>query len=138
MSREWQQTRMLEYVMPNAVYYQTLWAVRDLERMESRLKELTRQRMKQKNGSSLANDPVQLYIRYRQNTTVDNQAMETAILTERVDAIHRAMREVPPRYRGVVINNIVHKSAVDIYEDSEWKLWKQKFLFMVARNLSIM
>lgn len=137
MSREWQQTSMLEYVMPHAVYYQTIWAVRDLDRMESRLKELNRQRLKQKNGASVANDPVELYSKYKKRTSVDSQAMETAILRERVDAIHRAMREVPPRYRGTVLNNIVQKATVDIYEDSEWKLWKQKFLYLVARNLSI-
>lgn len=40
MSREWQQTKYTEFLMPEAVYYQTLWAVRDLERMELRLREL--------------------------------------------------------------------------------------------------
>ena len=38
--REWQQTRQREYVMPDAVYYQSIWAVRDLKRMEHRLDEL--------------------------------------------------------------------------------------------------
>ena len=38
--REWQQTRDSAYVMPYAVYYQSIWAVRDLARMEEKLKEI--------------------------------------------------------------------------------------------------
>ena len=32
--REWQQTRYRDIVLPDAVFYETIWAVRDLERME--------------------------------------------------------------------------------------------------------
>lgn len=41
MAREWQQTKLREYLMPNAVYYQSLWAVRDIQRMEMRINELS-------------------------------------------------------------------------------------------------
>lgn len=44
MAREWQQTHLPQYLMPNAVYYQSLWAVRDLERMEKRIRELRKKR----------------------------------------------------------------------------------------------
>ena len=39
MSKEWQQTRYKHLVLPKEVYYQSVWAVRDLERMEARLAE---------------------------------------------------------------------------------------------------
>lgn len=35
--REWQQTRFKSICMPDAVYYQSIWAVRDLHRMEERV-----------------------------------------------------------------------------------------------------
>ena len=41
--REWQQTRYRDIVLPDAVFYETIWAVRDLERMEEQVKELTRE-----------------------------------------------------------------------------------------------
>ena len=56
MSREWQQTRFAEYVMPDAVYYQTIWAVRDLVRMESRLEELNEDRDLSVHSHSLVMD----------------------------------------------------------------------------------
>ena len=35
--REWQQTKFRDLVLPDAVYYQSIWAVRDLYRMEEQL-----------------------------------------------------------------------------------------------------
>ena len=35
--REWQQTKFKDLVLPDAVYYQSIWAVRDLYRMENQL-----------------------------------------------------------------------------------------------------
>ena len=137
MSREWQQTKLLEYVMPHAVYYQSIWAVRDLERMESRLKELSRLQQKQKTDSETANEPIIRYKASNRRSYVDEQAMETLVLKERVSGIHNAMKEVPEKYRGTVLSNIVQKETISIYEDKEWKAWKQKFLFSVAKNLSI-
>lgn len=32
MSRQWQQTKYKNLVLPEAVYYQSIWAVRDLQR----------------------------------------------------------------------------------------------------------
>ena len=51
MSREWQQTRFKEFVMPDAVYYQSIWAVRDLQRMENRLHEIEHDTTRVYNGS---------------------------------------------------------------------------------------
>ena len=137
MAREWQQTRLLEYVMPHAVYYQTIWAVRDLERMEDRLKELNREQHRQKTNVSTINEPVRRYNAKKKDSYVESQAMETLVLKERVDGIHSAMNEVPPKYRGTILNNIVQREEISIYEDKDWKMWKQRFLYSVAKNLSI-
>ena len=56
LSREWQQTRFKKYVLPDAVYYQSLWAVRDLERMEERIKELSDTRDAMEISGSLVKD----------------------------------------------------------------------------------
>ena len=137
MSREWQQTQLMEYVMPHAVYYQTIWAVRDLDRMENRLEELTKRKIQKSMGDNAVRESVRFYNR-SDGSRVDSQAMETAVLQERVDGIHNAMKLIPEKYRGTILNNIIDREHVSIYVDREWKAWKQKFLFMVAKNLSIM
>lgn len=132
MSREWQQTRMSEYVMPNAVYYQSIWAVRDLERMEDRLRELSRSAMQEGDGGIL----MEREAGYKESK-VERRAMEAAILSERVEGIRKALGEIPERYRNCILDNIVYNEPVK-YPGKLWKLWKQKFLFGVAINLSIM
>ena len=131
MSREWQQTRMSEYVMPNAVYYQSIWAVRDLERMEERLKELNRIGMQEAGG--ILNESES---RYKESKT-EYKAMEAAILSERVKGIRNALTEIPERYRICILDNIVYNEPVR-FPGKLWKLWKQKFLYRVAVNLSLM
>ena len=130
MSREWQQTRMSEYVMPNAVYYQSIWAVRDLERMEQRLKQLNRATLQE--GGTLME-----YETGYKESKVERRAMEAAILSERVEGIRKALSEIPERYRKCILDNIVYNEPVT-YPGKLWKLWKQKFLFGVAINLSLM
>ena len=133
MSREWQQTKLTNYVMPNTVYYQCVWAVRDLERMENRLQEL------EYNNSQKSSDMVMesgnIYSGYRD---MDDSAIEMAILRERIDGIRSALGEIPERYRETVLNNINQREVVSLEPKKRWRLWKQKFLFCVARNLSLM
>lgn len=130
MSREWQQTRMTEYVMPNAVYYQSIWAVRDLERMEQRLKELNRDTIRDGSGILMESE-----VGYK-ISKVENRAVEAAILSERVEGIRKALNDVPDRYRTCILDNIVYNEPVP-YPGKLWKLWKQKFLHGVAVNLSL-
>lgn len=139
MSREWQQTRLPEYVMPNAVYYQSIWAVRDLERMEQRLREIETfdKRSEKARLQDMMMDPGKRYVTSVGNR-VENAAMEAAILQERIDGIQRALLQIPAGYRQCVLDNIVQKDSGIAYPSKLWKIWKQKFLFSVAKNLSIM
>ena len=41
--KEYQQKRMKEFVMPETVYRQALWAAKDLPRMKKRIEEMTKQ-----------------------------------------------------------------------------------------------
>ena len=131
MSREWQQTRMSEYVMPNAVYYQSIWAVRDFERMEERLKELNRESFK--GDGSILREPKSGY----KESRTERRALEAVILSERVDGIKKSLADIPERYRLCILNNVVYNEPVK-YPGKLWKLWKQKFLYGVAINLSLM
>lgn len=138
MSREWQQTRFKELVMPDAVYYQSIWAVRDLQRMENRLKELDEDiadgGMRSTN-LSIVSDHRQNYDEVR---PTEKRALEKANLETRVEAINSAMNVVPPVYRTMIMDNIVLKANVKGFPNKLWRIWKQRFLFNVAKNLSLM
>ena len=103
MAREWQQTKLREYLMPNAVYYQSLWAVRDSV-----------------------------------SKPVEAKAMEILLLQERVNAIKRALATVPKEYRRYILSNIIMQNPGTTFPNNTWRQWKQRFLFDVAKNLSLM
>lgn len=112
MAREWQQKRQREYIMPDEVYYQTLWAVRDLGRMENQLLLMEEEG---KYG------------------TIENLSLQT-----RVNSIKQALQDVPDIYREPILRNIKLRYTGSEFPDMMYKIWKQRFLYNVAKNLSIM
>ena len=133
--REWQQTKFKDYVMPHAVDYQSIWAVRDLERMANRVAELNSQISSGKYGGSIVSDGQRNYSQIR---PTENRVVEKVVLEGRIQAIRRALNIVPEQYRNCVMDNIVHHTKADGYSSRIWKIWKQRFLFHVAKNLELM
>lgn len=111
MAREWQQTKMTEFLLPDEVYYQCLWAVRDLKRMERLVKEM----------------------RVSKKFT----PFEVMNMEARVRAIRNALEMVPIAYQEYVMKSIVAHDSGRTFPDKFWKMWKQKFIYQVARNLAI-
>ncbi|MGN0709203.1 MAG: hypothetical protein ACI4LM_03045 [Anaerovoracaceae bacterium] len=136
MTREWQQTRFKEFVMPDAVYYQTLWAVRDMRRMERELdmvnSDIASGGLK---GRSVVMEGGENYDRRR---PTEGQAVKKALLESRVNAINSALETVPEYYRPFIMDNIILKNPGTEYPNKMWRVWKQRFLFNVAKNLSLM
>mgnify|MGYP000023496291 CR=1 FL=1 len=135
MSREWQQTKYKQFVMPDAVYYQCLWAVRDLERMEKRRSELIEEEAGILKGRSMVSDKGSSFVVHR---PTEEQAVGRAVLEERIKAIREALEIVPEEYRSFILSNIILMNSGKAYPNKIWKYWKQRFLYNVAKNLSIM
>lgn len=134
MTREWQQTRFKEFVMPDAVYYQTLWAVRDLERLEGKYAQLKNEVMKVNHNDE---EPLNKSIDYSNIKPTEQKAMELIVLDERIRSIRSALDMVPERYRKYVLGNIILKDPGTSFPDKLWRIWKQRFLFNVAKNLTL-
>ena len=127
MSREWQQTKLKKYVMPDTVYHQCLWTVRDLCRMEQRLSELDALE-----GSILC-DQGQIVSQYEGRS---REAKERQVLETRLEKIYDALQMVPPEFRYYIIQNVVFQKPGSGYPE-DWRIWKQKFLYHVAKNFSM-
>lgn len=136
LSREWQQTRFKKYVLPDAVYYQSLWAVRDLERMEERIRELSDNRDAMERSGSLVREGGTAYSAGSRPT--ENSAMERAMLEERVRGIRKAIEGIPEGYKSYVLSNVILKNSGKTFPNKVWRIWKQRFLYDVAVNLSIL
>ena len=136
LSREWQQTRFKKYVLPDAVYYQSLWAVRDLERMEERIKELSDTRDAMEISGSLVKDGGADYPEGRRPT--EKTAIERVMLEERVRGIRDAIESIPEGYKSYVLSNVILKNSGKTFPNKVWRIWKQRFLYDVAVNLAIL
>lgn len=134
MTREWQQTKYTEYVMPDAVYYQSLWAVRDLKRMEERLREIKEDESVIKGRSMVSDNQGRKGL----CQPTEKCALERLVLEERIFGIRKALETVPEKHRSFILNNIILKASGKGYPYKMWSFWKQRFLYYVAKNLSIM
>ncbi len=134
--REWQQTKFKNLVMPDAVYYQSIWAVRDLVRMEDELRDLEHDI---DTGAIQSTSVVsEGENNYNVSRPTEFKAIQKAQLKKRVEAIHDALDTVPLAYRQFILDNIIKQKAYKCFPNKLWRIWKQKFLFNVARNLEIM
>ena len=135
--KDYQQKRMKEHLLPQPVYRQALWAVKDLLRLRSRLSELRR--------AAYAVGERNLLDRCVRSgggfvcDSTGNKAVEIANLSWRIDAIVRAFDAVPEKYRTGIEEKLVYDIPYsDEYDPNTWKRWKQVFLYNVAKNLYIL
>ena len=134
--REWQQTKFKELVMPDAVYYQTIWAVRDLKRMEEELREIENDiNTGSVPSTSIVSDGNRMYSVSR---PTEFKAVQKVQLEKRVEAIRGALETVPLAYRQFILDNITKQKSYECFPNKLWRIWKQRFLFNVAKNLELM
>ena len=134
--REWQQTKFKDLVMPDAVYYQSIWAVRDLYRMEQQLLRLEQDiKIGDIPTSSLVSEEKN---EYAVSKPTEDKALKKAVIERRVEAIHSALETVPMAYRQFILDNIILQKAYKCFPNKFWRIWKQRFLYHVAENLALM
>ena len=133
--REWQQTKFKDLVMPDAVYYQSVWAVRDLYRMEEQL-EIIKHDI---NDGSMHTTSVVSDVKdsYEVRNPTEEKVMQKVALERRIKAINDAINSVPLAYRQFILDNIILQKAYKCFPNKFWRIWKQRFLYNVAKNLML-
>lgn len=138
MPREWQQRRYKQFVMPDAVYFQCLWAVRDLYRMEQRIEELEEKKPVKPGGFYGELNVSDQGIYYGDGSlNGEDQKAELQALKRRVGLIREALDAVPEEYHANILGNIILRTPSRAYPGKMWKYWKQRFLYMVAKKFAM-
>lgn len=134
--REWQQTKFKNLVLPDAVYYQCIWAVRDLYRMEEQLEILNQEiDSGDVHTTSVVSD---VKADYDACKPTEDRVVKKDSLERRINAINDALNSVPLAYRQFILDNIILQKAYKCFPNKFWRIWKQRFLFNVAKNLELM
>lgn len=134
--REYQQRSMKSYVLPEAVYRQALWAVKDLPRLKETLEK----------SLALEGTLPQTSLVAENNRGKDwadkdhtgRSAVERAMLSVKIQAIEDAFFQIPHKYReGIRLKLTEGKRYSDDFHGNTWKKWQQIYIFHAAKNLGL-
>ena len=135
--KDYQQKKMKDHVLPQPVYRQALWAVKDLLRLKSKLSEIRREAYVVGERNLLK--PCTGYGTGLVCDITGDRAVEMANLSWRIDAIVSAFDAVPEKYRRGIEDKLVYDVPYsDDYHPNTWKRWQQVFLYNVAIHLHIL
>ena len=120
--------------LPEAVYRQALWAVKDLPRMKEKLMEL--EEMLDCLPSAYVDTP------RKSSGTVSDQtaqmASRMANLAFRIQMIEGSLQAVPAVYRDGILGKLAYGIPYsDCFHANTWKRWQQVYLYQVAMELHL-
>lgn len=132
----YQQKRMKAFVLPETVYRQALWAVKDVPRMKKALKEAV-----EKEGALPKTEFDVLRVcesNTQGNSITERRAAQVVNLSMKIDAIESAFVKIPEKYREGIRGKLMEgKPYGDECHSNTWKKWQQMYIFYVAKNLGL-
>ena len=135
--KDYQQKKLKAYVLPQPVYRQALWAVKDMQRLKTRLAELKADAYVL--GGRDYGMPVSGYGTGCLCDSTGSSAIKIAHVEGRIDAIEQALMAVPSEYRDGIRDKILYDMPYsEKAHINTWKRWQQVFLYHVASNLQIL
>ena len=124
--RDYQRFKNNKYYLPKAVYHQTLWFIRDYQRMKERLDEMLVESSSADGmpRGSATGDPTMARVMKREN------------LLKKTLVIENAMAKIPEEYRKGVWNSVMYNKAYPLDADrTTYARYKSKFISQVALEM---
>ncbi|MEE3382985.1 MAG: hypothetical protein VZR08_03360 [Anaerovoracaceae bacterium] len=131
---DFQQLKDRNFVLPQTVYRQALYAIKDLDRLRKKLEYLRSEAYDIKGRDT--NDIVGQsgYVSDR----MADKAVEIASTQARIKAIEDAFQTIPFEYRDGIEDKLVYDVPYDLgHSINTWKKYQQRLIFRVAVNLRI-
>lgn len=130
MARDYQRTKNNKYILPRAVYHQTIWRIRDYYRLKCEADYLLSTSAVNTENESVQNSQI--------SDPVATKAIRREKLLEDVCTVDRALKEIPPEYRKGVWENIMFGKAYPLDADrSTYGRYKSRFVYILAERFGI-
>ena len=135
MAKIWQQKKMKDYLLPEAVFHQAIWIIKDYERLVKELKHFkddvgkTQQNLINNTCKKTGNNEF---------SYVEKMAIKIVDLEKRIKKIERAFSIVPEQYVRNVYDSVIksNKTAKGSQITAETikiiNYWKQRVLYEIA------
>ena len=127
--RDYQRVRNNKYLLPNPVYHQVLWIIRDYYRMMHELDDILLESPDPPDGMPSGGNKMS-------DTVVKAERRE--YMLRRTNAIEAALRNIPAEYRKGVWRNICERKAFP--QDAAratYARWKSRMVYEVAVSLKL-
>lgn len=131
MSRDYQRKINNRYKLPRTIYHQTLWIIRDYERIKRQLENIL--------NCSNSNSDINSYI---QTNHVGNPVLNEVIKRDKyfnyVKIIEESLNVIPTEYQKGVWDNVTKYKAYPLDADrSTYGRYKSKFIHEVAERFDL-
>lgn len=131
LSRDYQRKINNRYKLPKAIYHQTLWIIRDYERVKRQLENTL--------NCSNSNKDINSFIQTnRTSNPVLNEVIKRDKYFNYVKIIEKSLNVIPTEYQKGVWDNITKYKAYPLDADrSTYGRYKSKFIHEVAERFDL-
>lgn len=131
LSRDYQRKINNRYKLPKAIYHQTLWIIRDYERVKKQLENTL--------NCSNSNKDINSFIQTnRTSNPVLNEVIKRDKYFNYVKIIEKSLNVIPTEYQKGVWDNITKYKAYPLDADrSTYGRYKSKFIHEVAERFDL-
>lgn len=127
--RDYQRKKNNKYILPSAVYHQTIWTIRDYYRMKQEANDILTESSAEYDGMPHGKKTVDI---------VAKKAMKRESLLAKTTAIEAALADIPAEYQKPVWKNILYGTPYPAHADrSTYGRNKARFVAGVAERLGI-
>lgn len=133
---EYQPRKEKDFLIPQAVYKQAVWAVKDLPRLREKFSVLKGDAYSIGSHNLL----VQAGLNGLLSDVTSNNAIELVNLSFRINAIEEAAEMLPEKYKMGVLTHITNDVLYDetFANIKTWRRWQQVFIYYCALNLKLL
>ena len=127
--RDYQRKKNNKYILPSAVYHQTIWTIRDYYRMKQEANDILTESSAAMDGMPHGE---------RNADVVTRKAIKREKLIEKTSAIEAALSDIPTEYQKPIWKNILYGIPFPNYADrSTYGRNKAKFIASAAERLGL-
>lgn len=116
------------YILPRNLYARTLYLIRDYDRLKREMKDILHSSPPPSDGQPAAHG--------MNNSPTEAKAIRLVNVKAEIDAIEKAIAEIPEFYMKGIIDNICNYSRYPVgASERTFKRYKQRFIYFVTKNM---